>query len=126
MQPRARNNNKGSVVLESILVLPLSALLLAFFLEVARRPLYEMAAQWASFSLARQALLKGNARASAETRVWLRSALRGLPVRQKKAVVERMTDSSWESQVFIRFPALQRDVRKHFQLSRRCRFSFPY
>jgi hypothetical protein len=126
MQPRVRNNSRGSLVLESILVLPLSALLLAFFLEVARRPVYEIAAQWASFCLARQALVKGSTQASAEARDWLRSTLRGLPVRQKKAVVERMADLSWESQVFIRFPSLQRDVRKHFQLSRRCRFSFPY
>lgn len=125
MRPRLRNNS-GSVVLESLLCIPVAVCTLSFFLELARRPLYEVAAQWGSFSLARQAPVKGTTRAALETRNWLRSALRGLPVRQKKAGAERRADLSWESQVFIRFPSLQRDTRKHFQLSRRCRFSFPY
>lgn len=125
MRPRLRNNSRGSVVLESILVLPISVLLLSFFLELARRPIYELAAQWASFSLARRAPVEGSV-AGLKTREWLRATLSGLPVRQKKVGVQTLADSSWESQVFIRFPSLQKDVRKHFQLSRRCRFSFPY
>lgn len=114
------------MVIESLLCLPVAVLMLSFFFELARRPLYEVAAQWASFSLARQAPVKGTTQASLQARTWLRSTLMGLPVRQKKVAVERIKDSSWESQVFIRYPSLHRDVRKHFQLSRRCRFSFPY
>ncbi len=107
-------------------MLPVAVLLLSFFLELARRPIYELAAQWASFSLARRAPVQGGERAVIETREWLRSVLERWPVRQSKVVVDPVAPSSWESQVFIRFPSLQKSARKHFQLSRRCRFSFPY
>ncbi|GEM_PF-4665474 len=124
MQPKPLNN-RGSILVESIVVLPLSVLLLSFFLELARRPIYELSAQWASFSAARLAPVGGSALATTKTRQWLRSVLRGMPMRQKRVLIEG-EGHSWKSQVFLRFPSMQRDTRKHFQLSRRCRFSFPY
>jgi hypothetical protein len=59
------------MVIESLLCLPVAVLIYVF--ELARRPLYEVAAQWASFSLARQAPVKGTTQASLQARTWLRS-----------------------------------------------------
>lgn len=119
---------KGSVLTEALLTLFLWMVVCAFFLEVCRRPLYEIRAEWTSFLVARAALVLGVRKAQVRIRRKLKADLAHLET-EIISVDAEMHPGKIEGRAFIRFPSFlhfpwRRHRKQGFQMVRKCTFSF--
>lgn len=126
-----RIRNRGSVIVEALISVGVLVLLAAFFLETARRTLYEVRAHWAGFRLAREAVIVGPRVAESRVRKAYLGTRFGLTSQQgfEARVIHGLRSKKVEGRAFLRFDSLHPfDVwngrKRAFQLVRKCTFSF--
>lgn len=120
--------NKGFASVEAVLTLIPMSLFCCLVLEMARRPWFEVAAHWTSFVLAREALVLGPFRAQSKAKQTLNKLLKPIKTDGMTADAELFADH-WRSRVWIRYPAFARfpwknKSKHHFEVTKRCTFSF--